>query len=205
MNLGPRAWPLDKVLLGAMPVALLSGAWLIGKVTVDHILHHDAVMTGQGWSTYLAENVKDLDQIVAGEKPSADSQRFFERVQKVGQVFRYVIYDQEGRVRLASNDADDDDDDTKDADARNLSAVTAITTGSPVIHAVTTDEDEAAIRPPFFAEAYVPVTVGGRTIGVVETYVDQTEKRDAYRQTLVLASAALVLLVGLAFGVPAVA
>lgn len=137
----------DTLLLGAMPLALLAGAWLIGTLTVNHLLTHDAIMTGRGWATYLAENVKDLDQIAAGQKPTVESERFFERVQKVGQVFRYVIYDPQGRLKLASNEIDDDDDDAKDSEARNLNAVRAIATNAPVLNAEEPGKDEAASRP----------------------------------------------------------
>ncbi len=198
-----RTGATDAVLLCAMPLGLLFGAWMVGKLTVDHLLAHDAAMTGQGWATYLADNVKDLDQIAAGQPPTEESRRFFERVQKVGQVFRYAIFDPDGRLRFASNGSDDDND--KDAGARNPRAVRAIVTNGPVVNAEEPDADEAAVRPPFFAEAYVPVMLHEKFVGVVETYVDQTEKRNAYRAALVIMSAALTLLMAFAFGIPAFA
>jgi diguanylate cyclase (GGDEF)-like protein len=192
----------DGVLLAAVPFALIAGAWLIAKLTVDHFLYHDAVTTGHNWATYLAENVKDLEQIADGQTPSSDSQRFFDSAQKVGQVFRYVIYDPQGHFRLVSDDLDGDPDENEDLAIHKPDAARSITKGIPIVQA---EEGEPPTRPPYFAEAYVPVVVKGKVVAIVETYVDQTEKRDDYRQTLVATSASLFALIGLAFGVPALA
>jgi hypothetical protein len=178
----------DGVLLAAVPFALIAGAWLIAKLTVDHFLYHDAVTTGHNWATYLAENVKDLEQIADGQTPSSDSQRFFDSAQKVGQVFRYVIYDPQGHFRLVSDDLDGDPDENEDLAIHKPDAARSITKGIPIVQA---EEGEPPTRPPYFAEAYVRVVVKGKVVAIVETYVDQTEKRDDYRQTLVATSASL--------------
>src|SRR5258708_39321358 len=106
----PKLSPLVRdslVLAGALALAA-GGTWAVSHATINHLLYHDAVSTGRTWASYLAKNVEDLDQIAAGRKPSADSQRFFDRVQQVGQVFRYKIYDPQGHVRLISDDGEDE-------------------------------------------------------------------------------------------------
>ena len=66
-------------------------------------------------------------------------------------------------------------------------------------------EGKPPARPAYFSEAYVPLIVGGRTIAIVEAYVDQTEKRDQFRTALTLAAVSLSLLMALAFCIPAAA
>ena len=192
----------DKLLFAAVPVALLAGTWLVARTAVDHLLWHDAVTTGSNWTTYIVENVKDLSEIAKGEKPNADSQRFFDRAQKVGQVFRYVIYDPEGHSRFISDSLDKDDDEDEDIGQHNPAAARAIAQGHPLVNA---EDGEPPERPRFFSEAYVPAVSNGKTIAIVETYIDQTEKRAEYRRTLVLMSGALLTLIALAFGIPAFA
>jgi diguanylate cyclase (GGDEF)-like protein len=202
------------ILAGALAMAV-GGTWAVSETTIEHLLHHDAVSAGSAWAGYLAKNVEDLDQIAAGQKPSADSQRFFDRVQEVGQVFRYIIYDPQGHVRLLSDDfrkeadkgkgedkSKDNDDDDEDLATHNPEAARSIAGGEPLINV---EEGEGPDRPPFFAEAYLPVVVKGKTVAIVEVYVDQTEKRDDYRRTFVVSTLALGLLIGLAFGIPALA
>jgi hypothetical protein len=50
----------------------------------------------------LAENVADLEQVAAGEQPSAASMAFFEGARKAGKVFRYEIFNREGYSQLVS-------------------------------------------------------------------------------------------------------
>ena len=81
-------------------------------------------------------------------------------------------------------------------------AARAVRIGEPV---VAVRASEAPDLPAFFAEAYVPVTVHGRTIAVVAASVDQTEERERYTQTFVVAAISLCLLTALAFILPATA
>jgi diguanylate cyclase (GGDEF)-like protein len=187
--------------LGLMLIVLTACAWAIAKYTIDHLLTTDAVATGYNWASYLAVNVVDIEQIAAGEKPSPASLAFFERAQEVGQVFRYQIFDPTGRLRLAS-------DELARAGAaqslaqHHLEAAQSIAAGRPLVEV---HEGNRPGRPAFFAEAYVPVRVKGRTVAIVETYVDLTEKRTQFRNAVSFAGVSLSLLTAFAFGAPALA
>ena len=148
-----KRFPPAGLMLGIVPIALLVGVWLVESQAVDYLLRHDAVATGESWADYLAANVSDLPQIAEGQRASADSQRFFDRVKKVGQVFRYVIYDAKGHFRLVSDDLSDDEDEDQDLAVHNPGAVEAMAAGRPLINA---EEGAPPTRPAFFAEAYVP-------------------------------------------------
>jgi diguanylate cyclase (GGDEF)-like protein len=197
-----RTLAKDGAILSAVLVVLIGGAWTVSEWTVERLLHNDAVSTGQTWAGYLANNVEDLEEIAGGAKPSADSQRFFDRARQVGQVFRYVVYDPDGHLRLVSDTLDVDEDEDEDLAKHNPTAARSIAGGQPLIEV---EDGKPPTRPPFFAEAYVPVTAKGKTVAIVEVYVDQTQKRNDYRHTFLAATAALGLLIGLAFGIPGVA
>src|SRR5271170_653858 len=206
--------PMDKVVLCVVPLASVAGTWFVATQTVDHLLYHDAVTTGRDWTSYLVDNVKDLEAIANGTKPSTDSQRFFDEAQVAGQVFRYVIYDPEGHTRFDSENragSKDEpksdravlaklDDDDEDLGEHNAAAARAGAEGRPLVNAA---DGAPPARPAYFSEAYLPAVANGKTVAVVETYVDQTEKRDEYRRTLVTMGTALLTLIGIAFGVPA--
>jgi diguanylate cyclase (GGDEF)-like protein len=192
----------DTLVLAVVLALAVGGTWAVLQTTVEHLLHHDAVSTARTWASYLVKNVEDLEEIAAGKKPSVDSQRFFDRVQQVGQVFRYIVYDPRGHIRLVSDDLDDDPDEDEDLATHNPDAARAIAADEPLINV---EEGKPPTRPPFFAEAYVPVVVNGKTIAIVEVYVDQTEKRNDYRNTFLVSTFALGVLMALAFGIPALA
>src|SRR3972149_12041117 len=152
---------------------LVGGTWATVKITTDHLLYQNATSTARNWARYVAENVKDLEQIAAGEQPSSASIEFFQLAQRVGMVFRYKIFNRAGYSQLVS--------DRQQTAIVNLSefnpnAALSVQTGQPVVAAE--KEDQAGERPPFFAEAYVPVIVDRNPIAVVAAVVDQTEGGD---------------------------
>ena len=81
---------------------LVGGAWTTVKITTTHLLYQGATSDARSWALYLAENVADLEQVAAGEQPSAASMAFFEGARKAGKVFRYEIFNREGYSQLVS-------------------------------------------------------------------------------------------------------
>ena len=124
------------------------------------------------------------------------------QVKKVGQVFLYKIYDSAGVVRFVSDDLPEGASDEEGLAEHNAEAAEAVEAGRPQIEA---GEGQPPSRPPFLSEAYVPVVVGGKTIAVVETYIDQTAKRAEFHRAFTIAAVGLGLLVAAAFGAPAAA
>jgi diguanylate cyclase (GGDEF)-like protein len=186
--------------LVAMLALLIGGAWLIARQTIDHLLVTDAVATGHNWASYLALNISDLREIAAGSKPSASSMDFFKRAQQVGHVFRYKIFDPQGRLRLASDQLPTTD--AQNLVEHNVEAARSIAAGKPLVEV---NEGRTPGEPSLFAEAYVPVRVDGKTIAIVEAYVDQTAKREEFSNAVATAGVSLSLLTAIAFGLPAIA
>ena len=178
---------------------LIVGTWVAVKKTTDQLLYQDATSTARKWAHQLAEGVADLEQIARGEEPSAASMTFFRWSQLIGVVFRYEIFNREGYSQLMS---DRHRTGPVDVSEFSVAAARAVRTGEPV---VAVREGAAPDLPAFFAEAYVPVIVDGRTIAVVAASVDQTEERERYTKTFVVAAVSLCLLTALAFTVPATA
>ena len=178
---------------------LLFGTWTVVEATTQHLLYQNATATAHSWAKYLASNVTDLEQIAAGERPSIASTAFFNQSRKSEQVFRYEIYDRHGYSLLVSNQRE-----TMLVDVSEFSAdaVHAMKTRQPVVG---TRDGEGPDQPSFFAQALIPVLIDDRAIAVVAAYVDQTQQRDSFHRTFIVAVAALCLLIGLSFAVPTIA
>jgi diguanylate cyclase (GGDEF)-like protein len=178
-------------------VLLVAGTFTAVKLTTDHLLYRQATLAAESWARYVADNVKDLEFIALGEQPSSASMEFFRWAQRVGLVYRYEIFNREGFSQLVS-----DRKQTALVDVSEFSpdAARSVARKTPVVAAQAGDGAE---RPAFFAEAYVPVMSDGRPIAVVAAFLDQTQEREAFLNTFMLAAIALCLLTSLAFCLPA--
>jgi len=178
---------------------LIGGTWAIVKITIDHLLYQNATLVARNWAQYLSVSATDLEQIAAGEQPSAASLLFFRAARNSGPVFRYEIFNREGYSQLISERGKIA---LVDVSEFNPDAARAIQSGQPIVDV---QQSHLADLPRFFARAYIPIIVNRQPIAVVAAFVDQTEQRRIFFKTFVLAAAALCTLTGLSFGVPAIA
>lgn len=178
---------------------LLLGTWTSVRFTTDHLLYRHATTEARDWARYLANNVADLEQIAAGEQPSAASMAFFESARRAYQVFSYKIFNpagysqfvsEQGRIALV------------DLSEYSGQAAQSAKTGLAVVDF---KQGTTPDLPKFFSLAFVPVMVEGRAIAVVAAYVDQTGERAAYYYTFLIATLTLCVVTGIAFILPALA
>ena len=178
---------------------LIGGTWATVKITIDHLLYQNATMAARNWAQYLSVSATDLEQIAAGEQPSDASMMFFRAARNSGPVFRYEIFNREGYSQLIS---EHNKVALVDVSEFSVDAARAIESGQPIVDV---QQSHSAGLPRFYARAYIPIIVNQHPIAVVAAFVDQTEQRHVFFKTFVLAAAALCTLMGLSFGVPAVA
>jgi hypothetical protein len=147
----------------------------------------------------LAADITDLEQIVARKQPSKESLAFLDAASKTGDVFRYVIYDRAGYSLLVS---DAGGVSFVDIPVLSHEAEETVLSGVPLV-----DTKSAAARdlPPYFSEAFVPVSVGDRPVAIVAAFIDESSRHANSSAQILWASVALCVLIGVAFGVPAVA
>jgi diguanylate cyclase (GGDEF)-like protein len=178
---------------------LVGGTWATVKFASDYLLYQAATSIAQHWAQYLVESVSDLEQIAAGEQPSAASMAFFSATKKSGEVFRFEIFSREGYSQLVSHHGKIA---LVDLSEYSADAARSIATGRPIVDV---KEGHPPDLPLFYARAYLPVLVDQRPIAIVAAYVDQTENRDNFYSTVLMAAASLCLLTGLSFMIPAIA
>jgi diguanylate cyclase (GGDEF)-like protein len=187
------------MLICAAFLLAIGGTLAAVKIATDYLLYQSAAANADSWARFLAKSVIDLEQIAAGELPSAASMSFFQWAQKSDQVFRYEIFNREGYSQLV---ADHNKITLLSLSEYSAAAARSGTAGQPVVEVV---EGKTSELPSFFARAYVPVVVDQRAIAVVAAYVDQTVERDRVHNTFLVAAASLCLLMGLSISIPAVA
>jgi diguanylate cyclase (GGDEF)-like protein len=178
---------------------LMAGTWLTAKSLTDDLLKEEATEDARAWAEFLAANVPDLEQIAAGELPSATSLSFFEATNKTGQVLGYVIYNRDGYSQVVSDHLHLA---AVDHSEFELQAANAAKIGRPIVDIRRGADDK---QPAYFAVAFVPVIINGQTIATVADFVDETAHRNYFYGDALLASVALCGLTGLGFFVPAVA
>ena len=193
----------DLVLGAGLIVFLLAAVWASFFVTsqaVNQLLRQDAEAEGEAWARYLAANVRDLREIVAGASPSAESMAFFEKAQKVGDVFLYKIFDPQGGLRLASDKLEEVGKLSESIPVHNPDAAEVVLEGETEVEV---EEGTSPNRPAFYAEAYVPAVEKGNIIGIVEVYVDQSTKREAFQAKIAGVALSLAGIIAVSFGLPA--
>ncbi len=120
--------------------------------------------------------------------------------EKLGDVFRFKLFDLEGGVVLASDEASYEQEPAATR-SHSDSAAEVLRTGRSEIEVK--DGIGQQNRPPLYVEAYVPIAEADGTLhGVVEVYIDQTGTADIFRTTFAALTIGLALVAALAFGLP---
>ena len=183
----------------AMLGIVIFGVGIVLKTTVDNLLYWDATAAAESWAKYVAGNVSDIEEIADGQPPSAESMAFFIRTQQIRHVFGFEVINRDGDVQLTS-------DGSKILSVGGAIhsdlAVRAAKSRRPVIEV---KEGKPPLRPQYYSEAFLPVTIDGQFVAVVAAYVDLTEQRAHFRAAFLFAALASCLLIGAAVGIPTIA
>lgn len=191
-----RAWPWAAALVLGLVAAGLLAAWLL-RATSARLLHRDAEHTALAWAQLASDSIDDLEPLLAGVPPSEAARRDLLRYRHVQEVFRFKLFDRQGRPVLVSDDLDRT---TPEAPLSNTighgnPVVRDLVLGGKPVVELKAGQDES--RPAVYSEAYVPLHRQGRMIGVVEVYVDQTERARRIRSAFGVIAATVFTLLGL--------
>ncbi len=181
-------------------LSIFSYSYMMG--TVEDLVRKDAENTAFAWSNYLASHLTDIDKISSGEMPSKTSMSFIEQARSAGKVFRFKLFDKNGRIRMISDELDNMRISNETLIEHNQKALKVVRTGNALTQV---KEGKPPKRPLLYAETYLPIMKDGKLSAIVEVYVDQTGKRALYRShflTTALAIAAMFFLtIGIGAGV----
>ena len=184
-------------------MGLLAASVVYGvNYAVDRAVSMDARTKAEDWAKYFISTMPDLDRLLADGKLDERQASVVSTAAKVGNVFRFKLYDARGGTILESdaetfeNEADEDhiDDDAADVVNSKRSVISL------------NDGTHERNMPSLYAEAYVPVLkANGGLRAIVEIYVDQTRTAQFFKNTFGALAFSLALGMALAFGVPTLA
>ena len=201
----PPLWPRVLLLVVAVGATGLALAWLV-RSTSAQLLRLDAEHVARAWAQFAGGSIDELEPLLQGAPLSDATRRDLLRHRQVQEVFRFRLFDREGRPVLLSDDLD-----------RPAVAAPLRSTGNSIGHGdprvrdlvlggqplVELKAGQDATRPRVYSEAYVPIQRDGRVIGVAEVYVDQTERARHVRSAFGLVAAGafgLLTVLSAAFG-----
>ena len=189
-----------RILLLASVVFLIAfGGVKLSQVVSTNMLLSDAQSTVSDWVGSLMKSVDDLPAIVAGSTPSIKTQHILEDATKVGDVYRYRIWDRAGHTVFSSERAGYPSV-LNVATSREWNGIadTVLSDGT----VTDTGVGKSNENPPYFAKSYLPINVNGAVIGVIEVYIDQTADAALYQRSLLLTESIIAIVVMLAGGIP---
>ncbi|MGJ8569481.1 MAG: EAL domain-containing protein [Hoeflea sp.] len=154
--------------------AILSfGVWTALQRTVANVVQSEAETSAIHWAAYFYQNLEGIEELIETGEPTDGQAAQIEAAVNFGEVFRFKLFQPGGKIALVS------DEFRFRAEGASLSeindkALRVYETGES--HIEVNDGRHKENRPDLYVEAYVPVkNNSGKTIGVVEVYVDQTE------------------------------
>ncbi|MGR3496204.1 putative bifunctional diguanylate cyclase/phosphodiesterase [Citreimonas sp.] len=187
----------------AVGICIAATLWLAISIAVDRtvedVVKRQAIDDSERWATFMAHNVPDLDRLIATGLPDAAQDDAIRAVRSVGSIFRFSLYDADGRLVLVS---DDSALDNPSGVAADIDADAAAVARSARPAAAVNDGRAKPDRTDLYAEAYVPIFgADGAILGVAEVYADVTDTRAFFTASFqsfgLILSAACLLMVSL--------
>ncbi len=191
------------LVISTILIALLSfclgGFFLLDMANKDISRVH-AEQIAVAWAEFMGSNLPRIQEIASGAQLDKDEEDFLKTVSKLGQVFRFKLFDAQGRLRLVSDALGVDSPATVVQDQHNKSAALAIAEDRPFT--TVQDGTNKPDRPKIYAESYVPVKRSGALAAVVEVYVDQTEATSVIYRGMAAFATKIAGLTGLVLAIP---
>ena len=108
----------------------LAGSYLINR-TAERTVAEDAERTSLSWAIYIGSELKRIEEIAGGAPLLPSEHEFLDGVRQFGDVFRFKLFDERGRLRLVSDDLNADAGNDQTLVEHNAKAASVIKTGIP--------------------------------------------------------------------------
>ena len=169
------------------------------NAAVNRAVTADAEYKAREWAGYFIEQMPNLNRLIETGSPDASQMERIAAAEKIGDVFRFKLFDRRGVLTLIS-----DEGTFPMSEDGNVKALEVLRSGISKVSLQ--DGSGKENRPPVYVEAYVPIADGpGGVRGVVEVYIDQTSTASLFKTSFAALSFALALAGALAFGLPMMA
>ncbi len=179
------------LLLLALGVLLLAVAGvMVSRVVGKDLLRRDGQDMTTSWADSVTRNCSDIPAIVAGARPSAGTTQFLKDASRVGDVYRYKIWNKAGQQILDSNPA---------APSTPPAFSDSVTS---VVRLADSNSGRSDGNPAQFTVSTIPIKQNGAIVGFFEVYLDETADYALYEGSLHITEIILAIAVLLAGGLP---
>ncbi len=186
----------------ALALALLAGGISFAtRMSVNEAISRESVDKALNHAEYMASQIRDIEGLLDSATPAPDQIATMRDLRHLGDVFRFKLYDREGRLVLISDDAVLAGAQPLPAAEPDTEALEVILTHAPF--AAVKDGTQKPDRPDYYAEAYVPlIDADGTVYGAAEVYVDQTDTQGYFQDSFSRFAFLLILVCAVLFSAP---
>ena len=94
-------------ILAVAGMIVLWGAVIVGiNVAVNHAVSADAEQKAQQWAKFFIEEMPNLNQLITTGSPDPIQLERMTSAAKIGDVFRFKLFDRQGHLTLVSDEVD---------------------------------------------------------------------------------------------------
>jgi len=187
------------VVLVVVILLLALGGVKLSRIVSARMLRADAQSTSSTWADSLVVGFEDMAAIIAGATPSEATKHYLEGSSRVGDVYRFRIWNKMGHLVFASERMTSLRAPRSISERYGQRIADSIFLGTKYTE---TGAGEAPEDPAYFGVSYVPVLQNGSVIGVIEVYLDQTADKALYERSFLSTESIIALAVLLAGGIP---
>ncbi len=190
------------LLMIALIVLLAFGGVKLGQIASARMLRSDALSTSSNWADSLVNNIDNISAVFAATAPSYRLLHSLNEAIRVGDVYRYRLWDTSGRlVFISGQEQAGGLPATTLAELLGKTVAKAVLSGTETTFAKTGGTDG---NPAYYAVSYVSVEWNGRPLGVAEVYLDQTADKALYEHSFLFTECIIAFGMLLAGAIPAV-
>jgi hypothetical protein len=93
------------VVIAVTGMFVLAGTIFFGiDMTVKHAVAVDAERKARSWSSYFIDTMPALDDLISSGSPDESQIRVISAAEKIGDVFRFKLFDKNGDMTLVSDE-----------------------------------------------------------------------------------------------------
>jgi diguanylate cyclase (GGDEF)-like protein len=185
----------------ALVGSLLGAAVLLAGQTVRSMIRVEAESSAQRWAAEIGRALPDLEVLAGGAAPAEGSRALLDLSRRLGAIYRWRLHSPDGVVGASGGYPAGTPAPTPIAQ-REPRAMAAMQAGASFVRLV---EGDGIREPTLRAEAFVPISQGGRVLALAEIDLDLGERLAFYEARLGRLALGMIALIALGVAVPGAA
>jgi diguanylate cyclase (GGDEF)-like protein len=197
-------WLKPVLLLTVMGAAIAGGVYGVNRTSVDTQLESLASRSVLALAKRLGNNMPDTAELSEQGVVSDAAKKFIADAVEAGGLLRIKLFSAEGKLMYDTRMSDMNSAELTEAErnlgTHNAKAFAAVASADPFTKIETKEQGGQSL---LISESYVPLMKDGKTVGVIEVYLDQTENAQQFRQGFTWSTLLSTLMALAGFAVPA--